>query len=308
MEKSKIAVLVPCYNESKTIKKVVEDYKKALPEADIFVYDNNSTDGTDKIAKEAGAIVKYEYKQGKGNVIRSMFRQIEADCYLMVDGDDTYPADNAKEMCDLVLEGKADMVIGDRLSSTYFKENKRPFHNFGNRIVRFLINFLFKNNVKDIITGYRAFSREFVKGYPVLSKGFEIETEMTIHAVDKNYKLVEIPVTYRDRPEGSISKLNTYSDGFRVLKTIAVLFKEYKPAMFFNIIAFLLFVISCILQIPVLSEYIKTGLVPRFPTLIVANMLLVMSLLLFITGLILQVIAKKHKENYELLMNLMYNK
>ena len=308
MEKSKIAVLVPCYNESKTIKKVVEDYKKALPEADIFVYDNNSTDGTDKIAKEAGAIVKYEYKQGKGNVIRSMFRQIEADCYLMVDGDDTYPADNAKEMCDLVLEGKADMVIGDRLSSTYFKENKRPFHNFGNRIVRFLINFLFKNNVKDIMTGYRAFSREFVKGYPVLSKGFEIETEMTIHAVDKNYKLVEIPVTYRDRPEGSISKLNTYSDGFRVLKTIAVLFKEYKPAMFFNIIAFLLFVISCILQIPVLSEYIKTGLVPRFPTLIVANMLLVMSLLLFITGLILQVIAKKHKENYELLMNLMYNK
>ena len=304
----KIAVLVPCYNESKTIKKVIEDYKKALPEADIFVYDNNSTDGTDKIAKEAGAIVKYEYKQGKGNVIRSMFRQIEADCYLMVDGDDTYPADNAKEMCDLVLEGKADMVIGDRLSSTYFKENKRPFHNFGNRIVRFLINFLFKNNVKDIMTGYRAFSREFVKGYPVLSKGFEIETEMTIHAVDKNYKLVEIPVTYRDRPEGSISKLNTYSDGFRVLKTIAVLFKEYKPAMFFNIIAFLLFVISCILQIPVLSEYIKTGLVPRFPTLIVANMLLVMSLLLFITGLILQVIAKKHKENYELLMNLMYNK
>ena len=306
MEKSKIAVLIPCYNESKTIKKVIEDYKKTLPEADIFVYDNNSTDGTDKIAKEAGAIVKYEYKQGKGNVIRSMFRQIQADCYLMVDGDDTYPADNAKEMCDLILEGKADMVIGDRLSSTYFTENKRPFHNFGNRIVRFLINFLFKNKVKDIMTGYRAFSREFVKGYPVLSKGFEIETEMTIHAVDKNYKLVELPVTYRDRPEGSVSKLNTYSDGFRVLKTIAVLFKEYKPAIFFNIIAFILFVISCILQFPVLSEYFKTGLVPRFPTLIVANIILVMALLLFITGLILQVIAKKNKENYELLMNLMY--
>ena len=308
MEKSKIAVLIPCYNESKTIKKVVEDYKKALPEADIFVYDNNSSDHTDEIAKEAGAIVRYEYKQGKGNVIRSMFRQIEADCYLMVDGDDTYPADNAKEMCDLVLEGKADMVIGDRLSSTYFTENKRPFHNFGNRIVRFLINFFFKNKVKDIMTGYRAFSREFVKGYPVLSKGFEIETEMTIHAVDKNYKLVEIPVTYRDRPEGSVSKLNTYSDGFRVLKTIAVLFKEYKPAMFFNIIAFILLVISCALQIPIFSEYLKTGLVPRFPTLIVANIILVISLLLCVTGLILQVIAKKHKETYELLMNLMYNK
>ena len=308
MEKSKIAVLIPCYNESKTIKKVVEDYKKALPEADIFVYDNNSSDHTDEIAKEAGAIVRYEYKQGKGNVIRSMFRQIEADCYLMVDGDDTYPADNAKEMCDLVLEGKADMVIGDRLSSTYFTENKRPFHNFGNRIVRFLINFFFKNKVKDIMTGYRAFSREFVKGYPVLSKGFEIETEMTIHAVDKNYKLVEIPVTYRDRPEGSVSKLNTYSDGFRVLKTIAVLFKEYKPAMFFNIIAFILLVISCALQIPIFSEYLKTGLVPRFPTLIVANIILVISLLLCVTGLILQVIAKKYKETYELLMNLMYNK
>lgn len=306
MEKSKIAVLIPCYNESKTIKKVVEDYKKALPDADIFVYDNNSSDHTDEIAKEAGAIVRYEYKQGKGNVIRSMFRQIEADCYLMVDGDDTYPADNAKEMCDLVLEGKADMVIGDRLSSTYFTENKRPFHNFGNRIVRFLINFFFKNKVKDIMTGYRAFSREFVKGYPVLSKGFEIETEMTIHAVDKNYKLVEIPVTYRDRPEGSVSKLNTYSDGFRVLKTIAVLFKEYKPAMFFNIIAFLLLVISCGLQIPIFSEFIKTGLVPRIPTLIVANIILVIALLLFVTGLILQVIAKKHKETYELLMNLMY--
>ena len=308
MEKSKIAVLIPCYNESKTIKKVVEDYKKALPDADIFVYDNNSNDHTDEIAKEAGAIVRYEYKQGKGNVIRSMFRQIEADCYLMVDGDDTYPADNAKEMCDLILEGKADMVIGDRLSSTYFTENKRPFHNFGNRIVRFLINFFFKNKVKDIMTGYRAFSREFVKGYPVLSKGFEIETEMTIHAVDKNYKLVEIPVTYRDRPEGSVSKLNTYSDGFRVLKTIAVLFKEYKPAMFFNIIAFILLVLSCVLQIPIFSEFIKTGLVPRFPTLIVANIILVIALLLFVTGLILQVIAKKHKETYELLMNLMYKK
>ena len=219
-EKKKIAVLIPCYNESATIKKVVTEWKKELPEADIYVYDNNSKDKTDEIARKAGAIVRYEYKQGKGNVIRSMFRDIEADCYIMIDGDDTYPVENAKEMCNLILEKKADMVIGDRLSSTYFTENKRPFHNFGNRIVRFLINKIFKNEVKDIMTGYRAFSYEFVKSFPVLSKGFEIETEMTIHAVDKNFKLVEIPVTYRDRPEGSVSKLNTYSDGIKVLKTI----------------------------------------------------------------------------------------
>ncbi len=304
-EKSKIAVLIPCYNESKTIEKVVKDYKKALPDADIYVYDNNSKDGTDEIAKKAGAIVKYEYKQGKGNVIRSMFRDIDADCYLMIDGDDTYPAENAKEMCDLVLAGKADMVIGDRLSSTYFTENKRPFHNFGNRIVRFLINKLFKNNVKDIMTGYRAFSYEFVKGFPVLSKGFEIETEMTIHAVDKNFKLVEIPVTYRDRPEGSVSKLNTYSDGFKVLKTIMTLFKEYRPALFFNIFALLFLVICLILGIPVLSEYFKTGLVPRFPSLIVAGVSLCISIFLWITGIILQVIAKKHRQLYELYLNLL---
>ena len=301
----KIAVLIPCYNESKTIEKVVKDYKKALPDADIYVYDNNSKDGTDEIAKKAGAIVKYEYKQGKGNVIRSMFRDIDADCYLMIDGDDTYPAENAKEMCDLVLAGKADMVIGDRLSSTYFTENKRPFHNFGNRIVRFLINKLFKNNVKDIMTGYRAFSYEFVKGFPVLSKGFEIETEMTIHAVDKNFKLVEIPVTYRNRPEGSVSKLNTYSDGFKVLKTIMTLFKEYRPALFFNIFALLFLVICLSLGIPVLSEYFKTGLVPRFPSLIVAGVSLCISIFLWITGIILQVIAKKHRQLYELYLNLL---
>lgn len=300
MENAKIAVLIPCYNEAITIKKVVEDYKEVLPEADIYVYDNNSTDGTDKIAKEAGAIVRYEYKQGKGNVIRRMFKDINADCYLMIDGDDTYPKENAREMCDLILEGKADMVIGDRLSSTYFTENKRPFHNFGNKIVRFLINKLFKNNVKDIMTGYRAFSYEFVKGFPVLSKGFEIETEMTIHAVDKNFKLVEIPVTYRDRPKGSASKLNTYSDGFKVLKTIAVLFKEYKPAFFFNILSILLILISLIFMVPVFLEYYKTGLVPRFPSLIVGCFVLLVSILLWITGIILQVITKKHKQLYEL--------
>ena len=230
----KIAVLIPCYNESLTIEKVVSDYKEALPEATIYVYDNNSSDHTDELARKAGAKVVYEYRQGKGNVIRSMFRDIDAECYLMIDGDDTYPAENAREMVDLVLNKGVDMVIGDRLSSTYFTENKRPFHNMGNRIVRGLINHLFHSNVKDIMTGYRAFSRLFVKSFPVLSKGFEIETEMTIHALDKNFLLEEIPVTYRDRPEGSESKLNTVSDGMKVLKTIASLFRDYKPLLFFS--------------------------------------------------------------------------
>lgn len=299
----KIAVLIPCYNESKTIAKVVKDYKAVLPNADIYVYDNNSTDGTDKIAKKAGAIVKYEYRQGKGNVIRTMFKDIDADCYLMIDGDDTYPKENAKEMCDLVLEGKADMVIGDRLSSTYFTENKRPFHNFGNKLVRGLINTLFHSNIRDIMTGYRAFSYEFVKTFPVLSKGFEIETEMTIHAVDKNFKLVEIPVNYRDRPAGSVSKLNTYKDGFKVLKTIATLFKEYKPGMFFGLIAALFLLVSLILGVPVFLEYFETGLVPRFPSLIVAGISLVIALLLWISGVILSVIVKKHRQLYELYLN-----
>jgi len=304
----KIAILIPCYNEEKTIEKVIKDYKKVLPEAEIYVYDNNSSDDTDKIALKAGAKVKYEYKQGKGNVIRSMFRDIDADCYLMIDGDDTYPCESAKEMCDLILTGKADMVIGDRLSSTYFTENKRPFHNFGNKIVRLLINKLFNNNVKDIMTGYRAFSYEFVKGFPVLSKGFEIETEMTIHAVDKNYKLIEIPVTYRDRPEGSFSKLNTYSDGIKVLKTIANLFKEYKPAFFFNIFAFIFLLGALILGLPVFIEYFNTGLVPKFPSLIVGCISLLIALLLWITGIILQVIVKKHKQLYELYLNLLRGK
>ena len=299
----KIAVLIPCYNEAKTIKKVIKDYKKALPKADIYVFDNNSTDGTDVIAKKSGAIVKYEYKQGKGNVIRTMFRTIDADCYLMIDGDDTYPAENAKEMCDLILENKADMVIGDRLSSTYFKENKRPFHNFGNKVVRFLINKLFKNNIKDIMTGYRAFSWEFVKGFPVLSKGFEIETEMTIHAVDKNFRIIEIPVEYRDRPKGSISKLNTYKDGFRVLKTIAILFREYKPRAFFNIIAIIFFVIGIIIIVPPFIDYFQTGLVPRFPSLIFGCFSIIISVLNIVTGIILEVISKKNKQLYELYLN-----
>lgn len=302
MMKKKIAVLIPCYNESKTIAKVVKDYKKALPEADIYVYDNNSSDGTDKIAKKAGAIVKYEYRQGKGNVIRSMFKDIDADCYLIIDGDDTYPAESAREMCDLVLEKKADMVIGDRLSSTYFTENKRPFHNMGNRLVRGLINLLFKSNVRDIMTGYRAFSYEFVKTFPVLSKGFEIETEMTIHALDKNFLLREVKVDYRDRPAGSVSKLNTYSDGFRVLKTIGRLFKEYKPTVFFGLISLLFLIVSLIFGIPVFVDYFKTGLVPRFPTLIFAGFMLMISILMFVCGLILEVVVKKHRQLFELVL------
>ena len=299
---AKIAVLIPCYNEAKTIKKVVEDYKKALPNADIYVYDNNSTDHTDEIAKKAGAIVRYEYRQGKGNVIRSMFKDIDADCYLMIDGDHTYPASNAKEMCDLILDKKADMVIGDRLSSTYFTENKRPFHNFGNRLVRGLINFLFESDVRDIMTGYRAFSYEFVKTFPVLSKGFEIETEMTIHALDKNFLLKEVKVGYRDRPAGSVSKLNTYRDGFRVLKTIGRLFKEYKPTVFFSIISLLFLIISLAFGIPVFAEYFKTGLVPRYPTLIFSGFMLMIAIVMFACGLILEVVVKKNRQLFELIL------
>ena len=298
----KIAVLIPCYNESKTIEKVINDYKEALPEADIYVYDNNSSDGTDKIAKKAGAIVKYEHRQGKGNVIRTMFKEIDADCYLMIDGDDTYPAENAREMCDYVLNDNVDMVIGDRLSSTYFEENKRPFHNTGNKLVRGLINSLFKSNVRDIMTGYRAFSYDFVKTFPVLSKGFEIETEMTIHALDKNMQLKEIPIEYRDRPEGSVSKLNTFSDGFKVLKTIGRLFKEYKPTIFFGLIGLLFLIISLCFGIPVFVDYFKTGLVERFPTLIFSGFMLMISILSFVCGIILEVVVKKHRQLFELIL------
>ena len=301
-KENKIAVLIPCYNESKTIEKVIKDYQKALPEADIYVYDNNSSDGTDKIAKKAGAIVKYEHRQGKGNVIRTMFKEIDADCYLMIDGDDTYPAENAREMCNYVLEDNVDMVIGDRLSSTYFEENKRPFHNTGNKLVRGLINSLFKSNVRDIMTGYRAFSYDFVKTFPVLSKGFEIETEMTIHALDKNMQLKEIPIEYRDRPEGSVSKLNTFSDGFKVLKTIGRLFKEYKPTIFFGLIGLLFLIISLGFGIPVFVDYFKTGLVERFPTLIFSGFMLMISILSFVCGIILEVVVKKHRQLFELIL------
>ena len=305
MKNKKIAVLIPCYNEEKTIEKVVKDYKKVLPDAEVFVYDNNSTDKTSKLAERAGANVRHEYKQGKGNVIRSMFKDIDADCYLMIDGDDTYPADNAIEMCNLILSKQADMVIGDRISSTYLKENKRIFHNFGNLLVRFLINTLFKSNVHDIMTGYRAFSYEFVKTFPVLSRGFEVETEMTIHALDKNFLIKEIPVEYRDRPEGSVSKLNTFKDGFKVLKTIGRLFKEYKPTIFFGLISLLFFIIALIFGIPVFIEYFKTGLVPRFPTLIFSGFMLMISILMLVCGIILEVVVKKHRQLFELyLVNL----
>ena len=300
---ARIAILIPCYNESQTIAKVVRDFREALPEADIYVYDNNSTDGTDKIAAEAGAIVRYEYRQGKGNVIRSMFRDIDADCYLMIDGDDTYPAQHAREMCDLVLNKGVDMVIGDRLSSTYFKENKRPFHNVGNRTVRFLINKIFKSKVKDIMTGYRAFSKPFVKNFPVLSKGFEIETEMTIHALDKNFLLEEIPVEYRDRPAGSVSKLNTVSDGIKVIMTIFRLFSEYKPLRFFSIISTALVLLGTGFIIPVLVDYFRFGTVERFPTLFVCVACYIIAALLWSCGIILHAVAKKHRMLFELLMN-----
>ncbi len=305
MNKEKIAVLIPCYNESKTIAKVVADYRAALPEAEIYVYDNNSSDHTDEIARQAGAIVRYERRQGKGNVIRSMFRQIDADCYLMIDGDDTYPAEHAREMVELVLKSGVDMVIGDRLSSTYFTENKRPFHNTGNVLVRKLVNSIFGGNVTDIMTGYRAFSRTFAKSFPVLSKGFEIETEMTIHALDKNLCLASLPVQYRDRPEGSVSKLNTFSDGFKVLCTIARLFKDYKPLPFFTLVAVLMVVIACLLGVPVVIEYFQTGLVPRFPSLIVAGFFSVFALQSFVCGLILDTEGKKSRQNFEIQMNIL---
>lgn len=308
---NKIAVLIPCYNEEKTVRKVVEDYRRELPEALIYVYNNNSSDKTYEIASEMAQtdnhiIVVNEYRQGKGNVIRSMFKDIEADCYLMIDGDDTYPPEFAGEMVRYVLDGQADMVIGDRLSSTYFTENKRPFHNFGNVLVRKLINKFFKSNIKDIMTGYRAFSKSFVKGFPVLSHGFEIETEMSIFAIDKNYLLKEIPVTYRDRPQGSESKLNTYSDGFKVIKTIFRLFKNYKPFAFFSLVALIFLILSLILVIPVLISYFETGLVARFPSLIVGGVFGLAALFSLFVGIILDVELLKHKQNYELMMNI-YN-
>ena len=296
----KIAVLIPCYNESVTIEKVIKDWKKELPEAVIYVYDNNSSDNTDEIARKAGAIVRYEYRQGKGNVIRRMFREIDAEAYIMVDGDDTYPAEFGRKMADMVIKRHVDMVVGDRLSSTYFEENKRPFHNFGNSLVRRSINALFKSDIKDIMTGYRAFSYQFVKSFPVLSKGFEIETEMSIHALDKNMYVDNLIIDYRDRPNGSESKLNTYSDGIKVLKTIVKLFRNYKPLAFFGGISLILILIALGFFIPVLVTYIKTALVPSFPTLIVCGFTVIAAIQSFFSGLQLQTIVQKNRQDFEM--------
>ncbi len=300
MKMDKIAVLIPCYNEEKTVAKVVSDFRRVLPEAVIYVYNNNSTDRTAELAAEAGAVVRNEYRQGKGNVIRRMFREIDAECYLMADGDDTYPAEDAREMANLVLKKKADMVVGDRLSSTYFTENKRPFHNLGNSLVRKSINMLFRNNIKDIMTGYRAFSYEFVKTFPVLSRGFEIETEMSIHAVDKNMYVENLVITYRDRPDGSESKLNTYSDGLKVLRTIARLYRTYRPFGFFGIIALVLALLSLCFFLPVLEDFVRTGTVERFPTLIVCGFTAIAAVQSFFSGLTLQNAVQKNRQDFEM--------
>ena len=300
----KIAVLIPCYNEEKTIEKVVRDWKKELPEAVIYVYDNNSKDRTVELAEKTGAVVRHEYAQGKGNVIRRMFREIDAECYIMVDGDDTYPAEYGKQMAELVLRKKTDMVVGDRLSSTYFEENKRPFHNFGNSLVRGSINHLFHTNIRDIMTGYRAFSFLFAKSFPVLSKGFEIETEMTIHAVEKNMRIENVIIEYRDRPSGSESKLNTYSDGLKVLKTIGRLYKNYRPIGFFGGVSLMLILISAVMFIPVLFDFLHTGMVPHFPTLIVSGFIALAAIISFFSGLILATIVEKDRQAYEFRLQL----
>lgn len=296
----KIAVLIPCYNESKTISKVVREFQSALPEAVIYVYDNNSTDRSGELAKEAGAVVRREYRQGKGNVIRRMFQEIDAECYLITDGDDTYPAEAAAEMVDKVLSEKADMVVGDRLSSTYTRENKRRFHIVGNYFVRRSINVLFKNDIQDIMTGYRTLSYEFVKTFPVLSKGFEIETEMSIHAADKNMHIENVVINYKDRPEGSASKLDTYSDGIKVLRMILRLYRTYKPMEFFGWIALILTALAVGFFIPVMSTFIKTGLVPHYPTLIVCGFTMIAAIQSFFTGLMLQTIVQKNRQDFEM--------
>ena len=299
----KTAVLIPCFNESRTIEKVIKDFRKVLPEAVIYVYDNNSTDGTADIAAAAGAVVRHEYSQGKGNVIRRMFREVDAECYLMADGDDTYPAESAPEMVRCVLERTADMVVGDRLSSTYFTENRRPFHNAGNSFVRSCINRLFDCDIKDIMTGYRAFSYEFVKTFPVLSEGFEIETEMSIHAADKRLRVENVVVTYRDRPEGSVSKLNTFSDGFRVLRMIERLFRTYRPLGYFGLLSAVLALLSLAFVVPVLLDYAKTGMVARFPTLIVCGFVMLTAIISLFAGILLHTLRLRDRQDFEFRLN-----
>ncbi len=295
----KTAIIIPCYNESKTIGKVVSDFKKHMPNADVYVYDNNSTDGTDEIARNAGAIVRYEYKQGKGNVVKSMFRDINADCYIMVDGDDTYPAEAAIEFEELILAGKADMVIGDRLSSTYFEENQRLFHNTGNKVVRQFINLFFESDLHDIMTGMRGFSYNFVKSFPISSKEFEIETEMSVFALMNNFKIVEIPIQYRDRIEGSESKLNTYRDGFKVIMMIFALIRDERPLLFFSSVSLILLIIAGIYFFPILFKFFSTGYVFKIPTLIVISTVVIIATLTFFTGVILHVLKRQHAESLE---------
>ncbi|WP_420705942.1 glycosyltransferase family 2 protein [Enterococcus sp. BWT-B8] len=303
----KVAVLIPCYNEELTIKKVIEDFRKELPDADIYVYDNNSTDNTNKIAREAGAIVRKEPRQGKGHVVRQMFFEIEADYYLMVDGDDTYPADACHSLLETLINGEADMVIGDRLSNgTYTNENKRPMHNLGNNLVKNSINLLYGSDIKDIMTGYRGFNKYFVQSYPVMSNGFQIETELSIHTLDKRFRLKEIPIIYRDRPEGSESKLNTISDGFKVIMTIINMFKNYKPLFFFSIGALIFFIISLLIGIPVINEFIQTSFISKVPSAILAVGLMLVALLLFITGLILDTVVNNSRKDYELELHDIY--
>lgn len=298
---ARIAVLIPCYNEEVTIEKVVTDFRRELPRAEIYVYDNNSSDQTAQIARDAGAIVRHEPRQGKGNVVRQMFRDIEADCYLMVDGDDTYPADAAIKLCDPILRGEADMTVGDRLSNgTYAEENKRAFHGFGNDLVRTMIRWIYGYGFEDVMTGYRAFSRTFVKTFPVQSEGFQIETELSIHAVDRRWRILDVPIIYRDRPEGSTSKLNTISDGIKVMLTISSLFKNYRPFKFFNLVSLVLCIIGLIIGLPVISEYIQTGLVPRLPSALLATGFIFLGALSFATGLLLDTIAKNDRKQWEI--------
>ena len=298
---ARIAVLIPCYNEEVTIEKVVTDFRRELPRAEIYVYDNKSSDQTAQIARDAGAIVRHEPRQGKGNVVRQMFRDIEADCYLMVDGDDTYPADAAIKLCDPILRGEADMTVGDRLSNgTYAEENKRAFHGFGNDLVRTMIRWIYGYGFEDVMTGYRAFSRTFVKTFPVQSEGFQIETELSIHAVDRRWRILDVPIIYRDRPEGSTSKLNTISDGIKVMLTISSLFKNYRPFKFFNLVSLVLCIIGLIIGLPVISEYIQTGLVPRLPSALLATGFIFLGALSFATGLILDTIAKNDRKQWEI--------
>ena len=297
----KVAVLIPCYNEAVTIGKVVDDFKRVLPDADIYVYDNNSKDDTAAIAEDHGAIVRTEPRQGKGNVVRQMFREIDADYYIMVDGDDTYPAEAAPRLLEPLMNDTADMTLGDRLSNgTYGEENDRAFHGFGNNLVRWLIKVIYGYAFDDVMTGYRAFNRIFVKTMPVLSEGFQIETELSIHAVDKRFRITDVPIDYRDRPEGSYSKLSTFGDGAKVLRAIASLFKDHKPMAFFGWLALILIVLGLIAGIPVIAEYFQTGLVPRFPTAILAIALVICGALSFTAGIILDTVAKTGRKQWEL--------